>query len=141
MMIVVAALAMVGLGIASYFTAVTYGWMRADSTLIPRLCRMERDTCAYVLETPQAKVFGLPNSALGIVYYLLVLSRCASGPWAPIWESALLASALLTVALGAYLTYSLLYRLRVTCPLCLLSHAANALIALLLIVATWPTGP
>lgn len=129
--LLVAALA--GLAVSSYFTGVSYGFLPADWGLIPRFCRLEGRTCRLILDTREARVFGLPNSVLGIVYYAVLLVVSARGgrleePWATL----LLAVAWGTVVLGAYLTYRLLAVLRVPCPLCLFSHALNLGIALFL---------
>jgi uncharacterized membrane protein len=122
-----------GLAVSSYFTGVTYGHLPADWGFVPRACRLEARTCHQILDTREARVFGLPNAVLGMVYYAVLLAVAARGvrlsePWATL----LLAVAWGTVGLGVFLTYRLLAVLRVPCPLCLFAHALNLGIALLL---------
>jgi uncharacterized membrane protein len=87
-------------------------------------------------------VFGVPNSLLGILYYVAIVL------W--LWWSAnvhgieeyyylflvlrgglLLASAA-TVVLGFYLVYALRRKLHVDCPLCYTAHVINVLLLILL---------
>ena len=56
-------LAAVGLAIASYFTAVALHWMKPDARWVPAFCRLEERTCASVVFTPSARVFGPPQLA------------------------------------------------------------------------------
>ncbi len=133
MTIAIALLAAVGFPVASYFTAVAWRWMRPDVRWIPSFCRLEERTCASVIFTPSARVFGPPNSLLGQVYYAGLLAGAMFGvlgdPW--VWRLCIAAS-LATVALGAYLSYALLFVLRVPCPLCFASHGINVLLCGLL---------
>ncbi len=125
--------ALAGLAVSSYFTGVSYGLLPADWRVIPRVCRLEARTCRQILDTREARVFGVPNSAVGMAYYLVLGLAAALGDRLPApWPALLLAAAWGTVALGGYLTYRLLAVLRVPCPLCLFSHALNLGIALLL---------
>lgn len=126
-------LALVGLAISSYFTAVAYRWIRPDAAWVPRVCRLDEGTCASVVHTPRARVLGVPNSVLGQLYYLALIAGVASGwLWVGPWRQLALLAAAMTVLLGAYLTYSLLYVTRVPCRLCFTSHALNAVLALVL---------
>lgn len=95
---------------------------------------MGEETCASIVFTPRARVFGLPNSLLGQVFYLALLVGVA-GDFLfnqPLVYFYLLAS-LITVLLGIYLTYSLLFLTRVPCKLCFTSHAINLVIFILLL--------
>ena len=67
-------LAAVGLTISSYFTAVAYGWIDPTEKWIPSFCRMGEQTCSRVIHSPRARVFGLPNSLLGQLFYLAILA-------------------------------------------------------------------
>ena len=127
-----------GLLVSIYFTAVTLDWMRPDAALIPRFCRLEERTCQTILHTPQARVFGPPNSLVGNFYYAAVAVWSLTRPWPPPWETGLVAASLLAVALGAYLTHALLLRLVVRCPLCLFSHGLNVVLMLLILAITLP---
>ena len=128
-------LAAVGISIATYFTAVAYRWVRPDARWIPAFCRMGEKTCASIVFTPRARVFGLPNSVLGQVFYLALLVGIPLGwPGQPPLSLLYLGASLLTVALAVYLSYSLLFITRVPCVLCFTSHAVNTVICLLLIL-------
>ena len=128
-------LAALGLTIASYFTAVAYRWTTPDARWIPAFCRLEERTCASVVFTPSARVFGPPNSLLGQMFYAALLAGAASGRLddPQLWWLYLGAS-LVTVGLGAYLSYALLFVLRVPCPLCFASHGINTVICGLLLL-------
>ena len=137
------ALAAVGLYIAAYFTLVYYGALEASTRLMPRVCRLEKRTCQTVLGTRFARVFGVPNSLLGIAYYLAVIVLLSTG-----WlrypggvfighlgieiGTAVLVVAWFTVLLASFLAYSLFFIIRIPCPLCLAAHTINLALALLL---------
>ncbi len=131
-------LSLIGLLISLYFTLVYYERIPANYYLVPRICRMKESTCQTVLSTGDARVFGLPNSALGILYYGIVFFITVAGGWESggfvqrffLWVS------ILVVLLSFYLSYSLLYRIKIVCPLCFVSHGMNVLIALLLFIKT-----
>lgn len=128
-------LALTGLAIAGYFTALCYGTIARDSARIPRFCRLGEATCARVLDSPRARVFGVPNSLLGIFYYLAVMAL-ALGGGAPGWlASGYRLVALGTVALGVFLSASLLFITRLPCSLCFTAHGINLGIALLVWLA------
>ena len=132
--LILAGLAALGFAIASYFTAVAYRWIRADESWIPAFCRMEDRTCASIVFTPQARVFGPPNSVLGQIYYLWLLLGVGTGR---LDQPGVLAvsglASLLSVGLAAYLSYQLVYVTRVPCPLCFTAHGINTVICALLL--------
>src|SRR5262245_49926013 len=131
-----ALLSIAGLFIASYFTAIAYRWINPESAYLPGFCRMGEKTCASVIFTPRARVFGIPNSVLGQLYYLCLLAGLASGLlWREPFLTAAIAASAATVLLGIYLTHSLLFRTRIPCRLCFTGHAINAVIFLLLILS------
>lgn len=124
-------LAVAGLAIAAIFTGVSYRLIAPDAAFLPRRCRLGAATCARVLDSPRARVFGVPNSLLGMAYYLAVIGFVITGG-APAWlMTGYRLVALGTVVLGAYLSYSLLFVTRVPCVLCFTAHAINLGIALL----------
>ena len=135
MILAIGSLAAVGLVIASYFTAVAFHWVTPDARWIPSFCRLEERTCASVVFTPSARVFGPPNSLLGQLFYLALLAGTVSD-WLtdPRLWALYLGVSLLTVGLGVYLSYALLFVLRVPCPLCFTSHGINAVICGLLLL-------
>jgi uncharacterized membrane protein len=140
---IVIALAAVGLYIATYFTLVYYGVLEASTRLMPRVCRLEKQTCQTVLDTRFARVFGVPNSLLGVAYYSAVIVLVSTG-----WirypggvfighlgieiGAAVLIVAWFTVLLATFLAYSLFFIIRIPCPLCLAAHAINLALAVLL---------
>ena len=131
----VSLLAAVGIAISTYFTAVAYRWVRPDTRWIPAFCRMGEKTCASIVFTPRARVFGLPNSVLGQAFYLALLAGLPLGLLdRPALAALYLGASLLTVGLAVYLSYSLLFITRVPCVLCFTSHAVNTVIFLLLIL-------
>ena len=120
------ALCATGVLISGYFTGVTFRWVDPKTRWIPPVCRMGEDTCAFVVVTPQARIFGPPNAVLGLLFYVVLAVAAMGGglEQAPVrW--VLLAASGVTVALGLFLTYSLLFVLRVRCVLCLTSHLVN----------------
>lgn len=134
MTLAIGLLAAVGLAISSYFTAVAYRWTTPDVRWIPSFCRLQERTCASVVFTPSARVFGPPNSLLGQVFYAALLAGAAFERLAdPHWWWLYLGASLVTVGLGVYLSHALLFVLRVPCPLCFVSHGVNAVICGLLL--------
>jgi len=119
-----------GLLIATYFTAVAYRWVRPDVGWVPAFCRMDEQTCATIVFTPQARLIGLPNSVLGQVFYVMMLLgvqlEWLSGP--DTLRMAYLAASAASVGIGVYLSYALVFTLRVPCPLCFTSHGINLVI-------------
>lgn len=127
-------LSVIGLLISFYFTLVTYRLMSADQRFIPAFCRMTDRSCASIVDSRQARLFGVPNSLLGIAYYLGVILWVAfSLRSVPRLTGGLIVVSLGTVLSGLYLLYSLLVVLKVRCILCLASHILNAMILLLLV--------
>lgn len=131
--LILAAITALGFLISTYFTAVSYRWMRPDARWIPAFCRLGERTCATIVFTPRARVLGVPNSLLGQVFYLAIWLGLGGGFLfsAPHYYFYWLAS-LMTVLLGGYLTYSLLFLTRVPCKLCFTTHAINLAVFLLL---------
>ena len=129
-------LSVVGFLIALYFTLIYYQKIPVNYFLVPRVCRMEESTCQTVLSTPEARVLGVPNFLLGLIYYVLVSSMAFFGgnPTDSLALDFLLWVSFFVVILGLYLTYSLLFKIKIPCPLCFASHGINGLIALLLLL-------
>ena len=128
----IAALSVVGLYISLYFTLVYYRVLPAENSFVPAFCSLKEQTCQSVLNTRFARVFGVPNSLLGIIYYVVILILLFSRLlFVPLFLSTLVVAAWFTVALGIYLAYSLFFIIKTPCPLCLASHAINLALALL----------
>jgi len=140
------ALALAGLIISCYFTLAYYGRIKQVRWVPEILCAREGSSCVTVVQTPYARVFGAPNSILGIVYYLLVIGSVLRGKergidivfrdtyvvLVPL--HLLIVPAAVTVLLGFYLVYSLRRILHIHCPLCYTAHAINAALLILLIL-------
>ena len=129
-----ALLSIIGFCISTYFTAIAYRWMDPEARYIPKFCQMGKETCASIVFTPRARVFGVPNSLLGQFFYAGLFVGLLSGYlWQTPFMWIAIGASLITVALGIYLTYSLLFLTRVPCKLCFTSHAINAVILVLLV--------
>jgi uncharacterized membrane protein len=131
----IAVLALAGLADALYFTFAYYGRVKKARWVPEILCAREGSNCVTVVQTPYARVFGMPNSLLGIVYYVLLILWTLAGSPLPALRWALIGASAATVLLGFYLIYSLRRKLYTHCPLCYAAHAINALLLVLLVVA------
>jgi len=137
-------LSLIGLSDALYFTLAYYGRIRKARWVPAILCAREDSTCVTVVRTPYARVFGVPNSLLGIVYYVLLIvwtvfvprHLSIAGHVLRPFETLgllLLGASLCSVALGFYLIYALRRVLHTHCPLCYAAHAINLILFVLLI--------
>jgi uncharacterized membrane protein len=131
----VVVLALTGLADAFYFTFAYYGRIKKVRWVPEILCAREGSNCVTVVQTPYARVFGVPNSVLGVVYYLLLILWAVAAPRISTVGWALIAAGASTVILGSYLIYSLRRKLYIDCPLCYAAHAINAILLVLLILA------
>lgn len=129
MHVVLIALSIAGLYISLYFTLVSYRLIVPDVVFVPAFCRMDKSTCQLVVHHPDAAVLGLPNSLLGIGYYLFLI-LVGIGIDSPTMVLSALLSSWVAVALGVYLVYALFLKIKALCLLCLLSHILNLVIAL-----------
>ena len=129
-------LSLAGLADAFYFTFAYYGRIKKARWVPEILCAREGSSCVTVVETRYARVFRVPNSLLGIVFYVAVASwtlteRIVHARWLA-W--ALIAASAVAVTLGFYLIYALRRILHTDCPLCYTAHAINAALLVLLIL-------
>ena len=67
-------LSLAGLADSLYFTFAYYGRIRKARWVPEILCAREGSSCVTVVQTPYARVFGVPNSLLGILYYMAVIA-------------------------------------------------------------------
>jgi len=138
-------LALAGLVNALYFTFAYFGRVKNSRWVPEIICAREGSSCVTVIQTPYARVFGVPNSLLGVLYYVaLIVWVALRDPIATTVRAAaiplrglLIAASGLTVALGFYLIFALRRRLHVNCPLCYTAHAINAALLVLLIVVAY----
>lgn len=143
-------LSLLGLANAFYFTLAYYGRIKKARWVPEILCAREDSSCVTVVQTPYARVFGVPNSLLGIVYYFLLilwsfkdevipLDVPFRGTYYAVGDPIyiLIVASFITVLLGFYLIYALRRKLHTHCPLCYLGHAINASLFVLLILIIW----
>ncbi len=126
-------LAFLGWVISAYFAAVYHNLVRDANKFVPRFCRMGPATCASILDSPKARLFGVPNFDLGILFYTGLLGAAfAPSLWLQL-QSLLFMGSIVTVLMGFYLSYVLVFQLKTRCGLCFTSHGINLLIFLLLL--------
>ncbi len=143
------ALALAGLVISFYFTFAYYGRVRKARWVPEILCAREGTSCVTVVQTPYARVFSVPNSLLGIIYYLLLIAWTILRPSrhldlqfsdtyavVEIYSVSIALLSISTVMLGSYLVYALRRILHIDCPLCYTAQAINLVIFVLLFLAS-----
>jgi len=119
---VVVVLALLGVGVAGYLTALKLGDNQAF------LCR-DGSGCDIVQASRYSLLAGVPTALWGAALYLVIAVLAALPRTARRWQAAfMLASA--AVAFSLYLTYLSLFVIGATCPYCL----ASGVIAVLLLV-------
>ena len=114
--IAIGTLSSIGLLISVYFTLVYYRLIAPDSRFLPRFCTLSEGSCRTILDAPQARLFGLPNSLLGLVYYGMLLFLVLN-----VWIAVPMASAkwmfvasLVASAVGITLAEALIRTLKTT---------------------------
>jgi uncharacterized membrane protein len=143
--VLIVILAIAGLADALYFTFAYYGRIKKAPWVPEILCAREGSKCVTVLQTPYARVLGMPNSLLGIIYYLLLIgwglaARRLYAYDVTVYALALplrwvlAASSAMPVIAGFHLIHALRHKLHIACPLCYTAHAINAALFVLLIV-------
>lgn len=134
--IAVGGLCLVGFLDALFFTLVQYRVVPPDPRWLPRVCRMEEGRCFTILQAREARLFGIPNSVVGLVFYPLVLTLALWGLQADRgWLWVAIGVSGVATLVSAYLAWALLVRLRTHCVLCYLAHTVNALLLVLLAIA------
>jgi uncharacterized membrane protein len=125
-MILVAAI-VVGFGAASIALYGRYQTLPAFLTG-PHICKLEAGGCQVLFRTKNAALLGIPNSALGVLYYpLLGAGLIFHWPFVILFLSATLAF-LMTVVLAW-----ILIRDKLECRICWTGHFSNILIWLILL--------
>ena len=122
-------LSSLGLLISLYFLLVYHKLILPNASYIPTFCRLDERTCETILHTPYARLLGVQNFYPGIIFYILVIVF-GSDPNA---LHTLVGLSGVTVLAGIYLSYSLLYKLKVPCVLCFTGHGINFFIFILLL--------
>ncbi len=93
----------------------------------PHICRLEAGGCQVLFRTPNAALLGVPNSALGVLYYPALLAGFVGGR--PLW--LLFSAATSAFGMTLFLAWILL-RDKLECRVCWTGHACNALLWVLL---------
>lgn len=91
-----------------------------------------------VVKSPRAKLFGgVPNSLIGLAYYLGLLASLPFLGRPLVWDAAL-AATFFAAGTSLYLAYSLLFVTRRPCPYCWTSHVVNWSLLLILLFGMRP---
>lgn len=125
--------ALAGFVIASYFALAAFGCGAARDVILSHACHRGRDACRQVLDHPDGRLLGIPNAVPGGIYDLFVMAF-AAGLLPGGWLTPLRFASWVAIGGGAYLSYSLLVKLRTPCTLCLAAHGVNLLVAVLLMI-------
>jgi uncharacterized membrane protein len=118
-------------------TAALYGRYKPLPAFLtgPEICRLEDNGCGVLFRTRDAAVLGVPNSLLGLIFYVLIAVGLLLH-----WPSALLfAAATGALAMSSYLAFRLI-RDHLECRVCWTAHAANALLWLDLLLSAAGRG-
>ncbi len=95
---------------------------------------MDNESCLSIIRMREARIIGVPNFYLGILFYLAVLAVAlfpVLAPW--ILDSLKIASGF-TVFVGMVLSYSLLSVIKKKCVLCFTAHGINLLLFIFLLL-------
>lgn len=88
--------------------------------------------CASVMKTPQASVFGFPNSYLGIMGFAIVIAVAMGGLLGVKYTRAYMLTAQVFYSLGLIFAYWLffqsLYVIQILCPWCLVVTVSTTVI-------------
>ena len=123
---IIAGLALVGLAVASYLTALKLGGNQAF------LCR-DGSGCDIVQASRYSLLAGLPTALWGAAVYAAILVLSVIPQTVRRWQMAfMLASA--AVAFSIYLTYLSIFVIGATCPYCLASGAISLLLLVTMMV-------
>lgn len=132
-MVLMALLAVIGIADSAYLTLAHYGIIgHANLSLA---CNLGSGGCNSVLNSPNATLFGIPNSELGLLYFSVVLGAVAIRWIIGRWVKPVMFLGFLTFGLcySVFLLYDLFFVLGVPCPYCILAHTANGLMFFLYI--------
>jgi uncharacterized membrane protein len=116
---------LIGLGVASYLTAVHYGHLNV-------LCAVKNNPCAQVQSSIYSHVLGIPVALLGLIGYVLILATLLA-PASELSRAATLGVTLFGFVFSGYLTYREVFTLQEICEWCV---SSAVLMTLLLIGAT-----
>ncbi len=93
----------------------------------PQICKQEMGGCQTLFRSPQAALLGVPNAALGLIFYWgVIVGLWLHWPWILLELGAVIALGM-SVYLGIYLL-----RKGLQCRVCWLGHGVNTLLFFLL---------
>ena len=115
--------------LASFVLTIEKFQITADSSHIPSCSISPILNCGSVMTTPQAAVFGFPNSLLGVTGFAVVAATGAAllaGARLHAWFwSALQFGATAALVLVHWLIVQSLYRIEMLCPYCMIVWAVT----------------
>jgi uncharacterized membrane protein len=94
--------------------------------------------CATVIRSRYGRLFGIPNGALGVAYFLSVTAVPLLAPWLSVVVPLAIGVTAVALLLYLYLAYLQFFVLRALCSWCLSSAALTA--AIFAVLVTQPTG-
>jgi uncharacterized membrane protein len=121
---VMIAVAVVGLGVATYLTVVHYV---GPGALVCTASHGGTSPCEQVQFSSWAKVAGIPVALLGLVGYILILGTLLA-PDREEWRLATLGVTLFGFAFSGYLTYRELFSIKAICEWCVSSAVMMTLL-------------
>lgn len=87
----------------------------------------------HFTQTRYARVLGLKNSDLGMLFYGALCAAAATGQLRkPVMHRVMLGASCASLGMSGYLLWALAFRLRVWCPICMKGHLLNVVTFLLL---------
>jgi uncharacterized membrane protein len=132
--VLIGVLSAAGFLISLYFAMAGRNKPAIVDRCIPRSCRIGPTTCGTLLEAREARVFGIANFHLGMIWYVGLLGSAVQlNLWIEM-HLMLFSGSLIAVITGFYLSYILIFRVRIRCVLCFISHGINLMIFLVLLI-------
>ena len=99
---------------------------RNVSSIAERAAQSDPRAQSHFTQTRYARVLGPKNSDLGMIFYGTVALTALTGTVRrPSVHRILILGSLASLSMSLYLVWSLAFRLRVWCPICMKGHALN----------------
>lgn len=132
-------LCLVGIGVAAYLTYAHY----TSATVLACSDKGLVD-CAKVTTSSYSRIFGIPVSDTGLVYFVAMAVLCNPWSWASgnLWLRTLrVVGSLAGVGMVFWLIYVELFRLDAICLYCTIVHAVTVLLFFAIVFGTLATAP
>ena len=120
------AMAVLGVGLASYLTYIHYAGIKP-------LCGRNGGSCEIVQTSQYSHLLGVPVALIGLIGYVLILGSLLA-PEEERWRFATVALILGGVGFSAYLTYREVFSLEKICEYCV---SSAILLTLMLPLSLW----